>query len=145
MAEEESFKVTDRRGREQERVWESTPGATAPFSTGPELAASRQEPVGRESRPDAAQPVELGEGQVDLQSLFVMFASSALVNLGEADPATGERQVDLDQARDAIDVLLLLRDKTAGNRTEHESRLLEQILYDVQMRYVRVAREAPQI
>ena len=70
-----------------------------------------------------------------------MFASSALINLGEApDPASGERQVDLDQAKEAIDLLLLLREKTEGNRTEHESRLLEQILYDVQMRFVQAAK-----
>ena len=144
MAEEESFKVTDRRGREQERSVSGSTPATAPSSQEPELAASDPERIGRESRSEAVQPVAPGEGQVDLQSLFVMFASSALVNLGEADPATGERLIDLDQARDAIDVLLLLRDKTAGNRTEHESRLLEQIIYDVQMRYVRVTREASQ-
>ena len=61
-----------------------------------------------------------------------------MINLGEAaDPVTGERRVDLDQARDAIDVLLLLRDKTSGNRTEQESRFLEKILYDLQMRFVR--------
>ena len=144
MAEEESFKVTDRRGREQERTWESTQGAAVPPSR-PELAASGREPLGHEPQPEAVPSIQSSEGQVDLQSLFIMFASSALVNLGEADPATGERLIDLDQARDAIDVLLLLRDKTAGNRTEHESRLLEQILYDVQMRYIQVAREAPRV
>jgi hypothetical protein len=75
-----------------------------------------------------------------------MFASSALINLGEAaDPATGGRLVDLDQAKDAIDLLLLLREKTAGNRTEHESQLLEQIIYDVQMRYVRARSGSPPI
>lgn len=143
MAEEESFKVTDRRGREQERsVSGSTPGV--PSSKESESAASDREPIDREARLEVPQPVPPGEGQVDLQSLFVMFASSALINLGEADPATGERLIDLDQASDAIDVLLLLRDKTAGNRTDHESRLLEQIIYDVQMRYVRVTGEASQ-
>ena len=70
----------------------------------------------------------------------MIFASSALINLGEAaDPVTGERRVDLEQAREAIDVLLLLRDKTSGNRTEQESRLLEEIVYDLQMRFVRAA------
>jgi hypothetical protein len=140
MAEEDSFKVTDRRGREQER--ESTgsaPGSTASPSTTPgrerivEPRAGGEE-LGRQS----PEPPASGQGSVDLQGLFVMFASSALINLGEAaDPTTGERLVDLDQAKEAIDLLLLLREKTAGNRTEHESRLLEQILYDVQMRYVR--------
>lgn len=125
MAEEESFKVIDRRGREQDRE--------------PPRPAPAQEPA--RPAPDVPAP---GEGAVDLQALFVMFASSALINLGEAeDPATGERLVDLEQAKDAIDLLVLLREKTAGNRTEHESRLLEQIIYDVQMRYVQVKSGSP--
>jgi hypothetical protein len=67
----------------------------------------------------------------------MMFASSALIALGEApDPATGERAQDLEQAREAIDLLLLLRDKTEGNRSPEESRLLEHLLYDLQMRYL---------
>lgn len=140
MAEEGSFKVTDRRGREQER--ESS--GSGPGSTAPGQAAVDPRVVGQESGRQAPEPPASGQGSVDLQGLFVMFASSALINLGEAgDPATGERLVDLDQAKDAIDLLLLLREKTAGNRTEHESKLLEQILYDVQMRYVRAKSESP--
>ena len=78
-----------------------------------------------------------------LSGVFVMFAGWALIALGEApDPATGERRLDLGQARDAIETLRLLREKTAGNRTEPESGLLEELLYDVQMRYVRIAKNA---
>jgi hypothetical protein len=70
-----------------------------------------------------------------------MLASSALVNLGEeVDPETGERMLDLDQAKGAIDLLLLLRSKTEGNRTEQESHLLDEMLYDLQLRFVRAAK-----
>jgi hypothetical protein len=133
MAEEESFKVTDRRGREREFVSaDALPGAR---SAPPPSTASAGVRPERESQVSSGPGA--GAGSVDLQGLFVMFASSALINLGEApDPVSGERQVDLDQAKEAIDLLLLLREKTEGNRTEHESRLLEQILYDVQMRFV---------
>jgi hypothetical protein len=73
-----------------------------------------------------------------------MFASSALVSLGLApDPQTNESRRDLAQAQAAIDVLLMLREKTNGNRTEQESRLLESVLYDLQMRFVIAVREAP--
>jgi hypothetical protein len=144
MAEEESFKVTDRRGREQEREFSGpSPGSTAP-PTAPGRGAADSGSGGQEPGRQAPEPPASGQGSVDLQGLFVMFASSALINLGEApDAATGERLVDLHQAKDAIDLLLLLREKTAGNRTEHESRLLEQILYDVQMRYVRAKSGSP--
>jgi hypothetical protein len=145
MAEEESFKVTDRRGREQEPESSgSAPGSPAPPSAAPGRAAVDPGGAGQEPERQAPQPPASGQGSVDLQGLFVMFANSALMNLGEAaDPATGERLVDLAQAKDAIDLLLLLRDKTAGNRTEHENRLLEQILYDVQMQYVRAKSGSP--
>jgi hypothetical protein len=77
---------------------------------------------------------------LDLRSIFAMFAGSALMALGEAaDPVTGERHVDLDQAQEAIDVLMLLRDKTTGNRSPDETALLEEILYDLQVRFVRAA------
>ena len=145
MAEEESFKVTDRRGREQEPESSGAgPGSTGPSWAAPGRAAVDPGSAGQEPGRETPAPSASAQGSVDLQGLFVMFASSALINLGEAaDPATGERLVDLDQAKDAIDLLLLLREKTAGNRTEHESRLLEQILYDVQMRYVRAQSGSP--
>ena len=74
----------------------------------------------------------------------MMFASSALVGLGLApDPQTNGSRRDLAQAQAAIDVLLMLREKTNGNRTEQETRLLESILYDLQMRFVSAVREAP--
>jgi hypothetical protein len=73
-----------------------------------------------------------------------MLASSALMNLGEAaDPETGERVLDLGQAKEAIDLLSLLRLKTEGNRTDQESHLLEEMLYDLQLRFVRAAKGPP--
>lgn len=70
-----------------------------------------------------------------------MFATSALIGLGEApDPGSGEQRRDLEQARDAIDTLLLLRDRTDGRRTAEEDRLLGQLLYDLQMRFVHLTR-----
>jgi hypothetical protein len=71
----------------------------------------------------------------------MMLASSAVVALGEApDPLTGQRQVDLAQAADAIDLLILLREKTEGNRSPEENRILEEVLYDLQLRYVHATK-----
>jgi hypothetical protein len=139
MPEEESFKVTDRRGRARDA---EVAEPEAPLSAGPGPSAASS---GQAEGPGTAAPGrERRAPSPDLQQLFVMFASSALINLGEApDPSSGERAVDIDQAREAIDVLLLLRDKTNGNRTEQESRFLEEILYDVQMRFVRACQPQP--
>jgi hypothetical protein len=135
MAEEEaSFKVTDRRGHHREEGGSDARPAEPPPKSPPES----QRPPLAEAPPDA----ESGSMERDLCGLFAMLASSALIALGEAtDPDTGQVRVDLEQAREAIDVLLLLRDKTNGNRTEQESQFLGQVLYDVQMRFVRVSED----
>jgi hypothetical protein len=134
MAEDETFKVTDRRRRDD---IDEAPAAPAP--TEPAAPAPRTAPAGSAFQGPAAPP----QGGPDLQGLFIMLASSALVNLGEAaDPETGERVLDLEQAREAIDLLSLLRVKTEGNRTEQESHLLEEMLYDLQLRFVRAAKGA---
>ena len=139
MAEEETFKVRDRRRRDDDDVPPSPPPREVVRPPEPAAAASRPEPGG--SRIVGAQP-SAQEGP-DLRGLFIMLASSALVNLGEAaDPATGERVFDLEQAKDAIDLLGLLRVKTEGNRTDQETHLLEEMLYDLQMRFVNAARGA---
>jgi hypothetical protein len=66
-----------------------------------------------------------------------MLASSAMVALGEgADPETGQARKDPAAAAGAIDLLVLLREKTEGNRTPRETQLLAELIYDLQLRYV---------
>jgi hypothetical protein len=50
--------------------------------------------------------------------------------------------VDLPQAADAIDLLILLREKTEGNRSPDESRILDEVLYDLQLRYVQATKKS---
>ena len=134
MAEDEAFKVTDRRRRDETEDPVAAPASPEPAAPAPPAAEPASAFQGQASPP---------EGGPDLQGLFIMLASSALVNLGEAaDPETGERMLDLEQAKDAIDLLLLLRVKTEGNRTLQESHLLEEMLYDLQLRFVRAAKGA---
>ena len=134
MAEGETFKVTDRRRRDE---IDETPAVSAPPAPAPPPPPAA--PEGSEA-PRLADSAHEGP---DLQGLFIMLASSALMNLGEPpDAERGERVLDLEQAKEAIDLLSLLRVKTEGNRTDHESRLLEEVLYDLQMRFVRAAKSA---
>ncbi len=140
MAEDETFKVRDRRRRDDaDDEAPSAPAPEPPGAAAPPSPPRVETPGQRVAGPSAGAP---SEGP-DLRGLFVMLASSALVNLGEAaDPATGERVLDLEQAKEAIDLLALLKTKTNGNRTEQESHLLEEVLYDLQLRFVNAARHA---
>jgi hypothetical protein len=121
---EDVFKVTDRRRRLDDED------------------APRPAPAAAE--PPQPSPVDLSHaGERSLAGLFMMLASSAVVALGEApDPLTGQRQVDLAQAADAIDLLILLREKTEGNRSPDENRILEEVLYDLQLRYVHATKKS---
>jgi len=75
-----------------------------------------------------------------LAGLFMMLASSAIVAMGDAvDPVTGQRHRDPGQAAELIDLLMLLRKKTEGNRTSEETQILDELIYDLQLRYVNVS------
>ena len=80
---------------------------------------------------------------IEFQTFVLSFFSSALVHLGDA-PAPGSGQsveVNLPMARQTIDLLALLQEKTKGNLSAEEERTLDQVLYDLRMRYVEVARQ----
>jgi hypothetical protein len=63
--------------------------------------------------------------------------------LGEAaDPMTGQRQRDLPGAADVIDLLLLLREKTEGHRSPEETQTVDELLYDLQLRYVNATKQS---
>lgn len=68
-------------------------------------------------------------------------ASSAFIYLGLVEhPATGRRQIDLGAAKESIDMLSMLREKTKGNLTRGEERFFEDLLSDLHMQFVSIRR-----
>jgi uncharacterized protein DUF1844 len=123
---EETFKVTDRR----RRVPDDEPAGPAPPNA-PSPSVQRERP-GPAREPAPAR---------DLTGLFIMLASSAAIAMGDApDPVTGRRHCDLVHAGEAIDLLVLLQEKTEGRRSAEESQVLEGLIYDLQLRYVEATR-----
>lgn len=79
---------------------------------------------------------------IDFATFVLSLSHSALVHLGDApDPSGGVPKPDVNMAKQTIDLLLVLQEKTTGNLTGEEERLLDQVLYDLRMRYVEVVRE----
>jgi hypothetical protein len=69
--------------------------------------------------------------------LVMSVASSAAFNLGMSpDPQTGKLETNRPMAKFHIDLLLMLRDKTKSHLTSDESRLLDSILNDLQIKFV---------
>lgn len=80
---------------------------------------------------------QCGLPQVTFSTFILSLASSALVQLGEVpNPETGELEEDLALANHSIEVLTMLAEKTKGCLDSDEARLMEEILYEVRMKYV---------
>jgi Domain of unknown function (DUF1844) len=78
----------------------------------------------------------------DFASLAISLGHSVLFHLGlVADPQTGQKGAkDLPLARQTIDLVEMLEEKTRGNLTADEARLLEDLLYDLRARFVEASK-----
>src|SRR5437763_1336730 len=114
------FKVTDRRSFTDE---------AEPRDDGSESAAPA---AGVTAEPPTAQ-----FPPVDFHTFVLSLGSSALLHLGEIEnPNDGASQKDLPLAKHTIDILVMLEEKTRGNLSTAEERLMESLLYDLRLRYV---------
>ncbi|MCP5058253.1 MAG: DUF1844 domain-containing protein [bacterium] len=113
--QEKGFKIVDRRGEEA--------GAPAP--------PPAEEPAGPADLPG-----------VDFASFSLSLATSALYHMGlVADPETGQSaEANLPVARQTIDTLVMLQEKTQGNLSDEEQGLLTNLLTELRMRFVEAAK-----
>jgi hypothetical protein len=80
--------------------------------------------------------------QIDFATFILSLSHSALMHLGEVPhPDTEKVERDLPLAKQNIDLLGLLEEKTKGNLTGDEERLLHQVLFDLRMRYVELTKK----
>ena len=80
---------------------------------------------------------------IDFATFVLSLSHNVLVHLGDApDPSGGAAKRDVAMAKQTIDLLAVIQEKTAGNLSGEEERLLNQVLIDVRMRYEEVLREA---
>ncbi len=76
--------------------------------------------------------------KIDFSTFVLSINSSALVQLGLLeDPASGQKTKNLPLAKQTIDLLAMLEEKTKGNLTSDEENILKNILYELRMLYVK--------
>lgn len=85
------------------------------------------------------------KGPIDFYTFVLSLGSSAFVHLGDAPhPETGAAAPpDLLLAKQTIDILAMLREKTKGNLTSEEDRFLETLLTDLRIRFVEKSGKHP--
>jgi hypothetical protein len=143
MAEEaegqKSFTVTDRRfsKRAEEESSEEAPTESKQAPEEDPVPAPREEPEEQEKREEPS-----GEPPTaDFTGFILSLANTALVNMGVVpDPMGGQPAVNLDGAKQMIDILGIIQEKTRGNLTPEEDHILTEILSEVRMRYVETVR-----
>jgi hypothetical protein len=135
--QDEQLRITDRRRFTE--TGEARDEGEAGAEARPEPAASPAEP-GVATPPDepTAAPASMPEG-LGIGSVFLAFWQGALMNLGAADPTGNRLPVNLEAARESIELLRVLQQKTVGNLSEEEDGMLRHLLHEAQMAYVQVA------
>ena len=132
VEEEKGFVIKDKRMFSQERE---------DVEQKPSEKESREKEKQRETKePDKGSGAQLPE--VSFSTFVLSLSSSALLHLGEIpEPSTGAKNEDLPLAKQTIDILGMLSEKTMGNLTEDEKNLLSNILYDLRMCYVKKSKK----
>lgn len=75
--------------------------------------------------------------KIDLTTFFLSISSAAYIGLGVVPSKPGGvPKIDLELARQNIDLLELMAEKTQGNRTADEDRLIEQLLFETRLKYL---------
>jgi hypothetical protein len=140
--EEKGFTVKDRRAFSAEGDMRE--------DAAEETDAPQTEP--REAEGQGADQPETGTGAaeggaekqhrlppVDFSSFILSMSSAALMHLGQIpDPQSGKRRQDLALARHTIDTLGMIQDKTKGNLSDEEQKLIDSVLTDLRLAFVQL-------
>jgi hypothetical protein len=75
--------------------------------------------------------------EINFSTFIISLSTQALMHLGEiANPLGGKSEIDVPVAKQMIDILGMLQEKTRGNLDAGEARLIEDLLFDLRMKYV---------
>lgn len=134
--EERGFTIVDKRGE----AAEEEPAGGAPAGEAAEAGAERSpgEGPGEAAASGGTLP------PVDFGTFVISLGTSALYHMGLVkDPRTGEAgEKNLPVARQTIDTIEMLQDKTRGNLSEEEANLMKNLLTELRMRFVEASRDS---
>ncbi len=131
MDQDKDFTVNDRRTADRQRAegWpeEASQASTQAFSRPAE--PQRDEETGTLAT-------------IDFATFVLSLATSAQINLGSVPhPETNQTGRNLPAAKQMIDIIGMLQEKTKGNLSKDETTLLERVLFNLRMHYLRAAKE----
>lgn len=152
---DESFRVVDRRlftpegelrpEAEEEKRREQTESQSQRPAKGEKSGASATAPSGKAAAPSPAPSETKATPASDknFQLLVDLLARNAAALMGGIpDPGTGQTYLDLEGAREMIDMLDTLREKTRGNLSSDEEALINEVLGSLKLSYMQISKAA---
>jgi hypothetical protein len=133
--EGKGFTVQDRR-RFSPDPGEAREDAPEQPAAAPNASAGAQ--GGEQTQAGAEEPLP----EINFSAFVISLSTQALMHLGEiANPMSGKVEVDVPVAKQMIDILAMLKDKTRNNLNASEDRLVDDILFDLRMKYVEAVKK----
>jgi hypothetical protein len=138
MEDEKGFIIKDRRRFDDSgEIKQETPREEAAAKPKePTQEAKTAEP--RTDEPEQQEQAEATFPELNFSTFVFSLGTSAMYHFGDfPDPATKKAERNLEAAKQTIDILAILQAKTKGNLNDDEERLIDSLLYELRMRYVR--------
>lgn len=133
--EGKGFTVQDRR-RFSSDTGEAREGALDP-SAADDQERKQAESSTKSDRHAEQEPLP----EINFSTFVISLSTQALMHLGEiANPLSGNEERDVPLAKQMIDIVGMLQEKTRGNLTGGEAKLIEDILFDLRMKYVEAVK-----
>ena len=134
MEDEKGFVIKDRRRFDD--TGDARPETPQEPKPDAKTAEARQEEKTQETGTEQSFP------ELNFTTFVFSLGTSAMYHFGDfPDPVTKKAERNLEAAKQTIDILGILKDKTKGNLNDEEDRLLESLLYELRMRYVKETAE----
>jgi hypothetical protein len=134
--EKKDFIVKDRRIFAEENIDAAEKEEKQESSAEEDSAADSQKAAEASAEQQQEPPPQFPE--INFATFVASLNASALLQLGAIeDPTTGQKNKNLPMAKQTIDILSMLQEKTAGNLSEEEENLLKNILYDLRIMFVK--------
>ena len=117
---------------------EAKPEADSPKDTTISDTADNSETAKNKSQESEGMPLP----EINFASFVLSISSSVLLHFGDVpDPISGKKERNLPMAKQTIDILGILKEKTKGNLDKEEEQLLEHLLHDLRLKYVQECKK----
>jgi len=117
-------------------------------SVRPDTEKKKEDKIPEPEEDKNAESAEAGFGEeqelpeVDFASFIFSLSTSALIQMGIIkDPVSKKVEINLSGAKQTINIINMLKEKTKGNLNDEENKLIDQLLFDLRMKYVKAVEK----